>query len=123
MVRAAGIYLRVMGIQMAFRAMWLTKIIQGETSWRRGLRMEPWTSLGFFKVIFIRAKLLYNTVLLSAVQESDQLYRYSYPLVFRFPSHLDHLGALSNIPCAIWQVLISYLFTIFRSVGGASSQG
>ena len=33
-----------------------------------------------------------------------------YPLFFGFPSHLGHHRALSRVPCAIWLVLISYLF-------------
>ena len=60
---------------MAFKVMWLAKIIQGENSWRRGLRREPWPFLGYFKVFFIRAKLLYNTVSLSPVQESELVIR------------------------------------------------
>ena len=33
-----------------------------------------------------------------------------YPLFFEFPSHLGHHRALSRVPCAVQQVLISYLF-------------
>ena len=40
----------------------------------------------------------------------NHLYVYIYPLFFRFPSHLGHHRALSRVPCAIQQVLISYLF-------------
>ena len=41
----------------------------------------------------------------------NQLYVYTYPLFFGFPSHLGHHRALlSGVPCAIQQVLISYLF-------------
>ena len=40
----------------------------------------------------------------------NQLYVYVYPLFFGFPSHLGHHRALSRVPCAIQQVLISYLF-------------
>ena len=39
-----------------------------------------------------------------------QLYIYTYTLFFRFPSHLGHHGALSCVPCAVRQVLISCLF-------------
>ena len=38
-------------------------------------------------------------------------YMYTYiPSFFGFPSHLGHHRALSSVPCAIQQVLISYLF-------------
>ena len=33
-----------------------------------------------------------------------------HPLIFGFPSHVGHQRALSRVPCAIQQVLISYLF-------------
>ena len=40
----------------------------------------------------------------------NQLYTYIYPLFFGFPSPLGHHRALSRVPCALQQVLISYLF-------------
>ena len=40
----------------------------------------------------------------------DQLCVYIYPFFFGFPSHLGHHRALSRVPSAIQQVLISYLF-------------
>ena len=40
----------------------------------------------------------------------NQLYVYIYPLFFGFPSHLGHQRALCRVPCAILQVLVSYLF-------------
>ena len=46
----------------------------------------------------------------------NQLYIYVYPLFFRFPSHLGHHRALSIVPCAIQQVLISYLFCIQQHI-------
>ena len=42
--------------------------------------------------------------------EVNQLYVYIYPLFFGFPSHLGHHRALSRVPRALQQVLISYLF-------------
>ena len=44
----------------------------------------------------------------------NQLYIYVYPLfsIFRFFSHIGRY-ILSRVPCAIWQVLISYLFYIY----------
>ena len=51
---------------------------------------------------FIGVELLYNVLLVSAV---NQLSIYIYPLFFRFSSHLSHHRALSRVPCAIWSVL------------------
>ena len=44
--------------------------------------------------------------------EMNQPYIYIYPLPFGFPSHLGHHSALSRVPCAAQQVIISYLFYI-----------
>ena len=46
----------------------------------------------------------------------NQLYVYIHPLFFGFPSHLGHHRALSRVPCATQQVLISYLFYIQQCV-------
>ena len=49
----------------------------------------------------------------------NQLYIYIYPLFFfflRFFSHICHYRLLSRVPCAIQQVLISYLFYIQQCV-------
>ena len=51
--------------------------------------------------------MLFQFLLYSKV---NQLYIYTYPLFFGFPCHLGHHRALSRVPCAIQQVLISYLF-------------
>ena len=40
----------------------------------------------------------------------NQPYIYIYPLPYGLPSHSGHHSALSRVPCAIQQVLISYLF-------------
>ena len=40
----------------------------------------------------------------------NQPYIYTYPLPFEFSSHSRHHSTLSRVPCAIQQVLISYLF-------------
>ena len=42
---------------------------------------------------------MYNVMLVSGVQQMNQLY--IYPLFFRFFSHMDHYRALSRAPCAI----------------------
>ena len=51
----------------------------------------------------------------------NQPYTYSYPSFFRFFSHIGYYRILSRVPCAIRQVLISYLFyflaTAARHVG------
>ena len=57
------------------------------------LRYSCFTMLCYF--------LLYSKV--------NQLYVYIYSLFFGFPFHLGHRRALSRVPCAIQQVLISYL--------------
>ena len=49
----------------------------------------------------------------------NQLYVYIYPLFLRFSCHLGHRRALTRVPCAIQQVLISYLFicsSVYTSV-------
>ena len=48
-------------------------------------------------------------LLVSAVQQSESVIHYIYPLFFRFFSHIGHYRVLSRVPCAIQQVLISYL--------------
>ena len=63
----------------------------------------------FLKLIFIGVQfLLYSTV--------NQLHTYIYPLFLRFFSHTGHYRVLSRVPCAIQQVLISYLFYIQQCV-------
>ena len=42
-----------------------------------------------------------------------RLYIYIYPLFFSFSSHIGHYRVLSRVPCAVQQVLISYLFYKF----------
>ena len=46
----------------------------------------------------------------------NQLYVYTYPLFFRFFSHIDHYRKPSRVPCALQQVFISYLFYIYQRV-------
>ena len=70
-------------------------------------------SFFFFLLIFIGVQLIYNVVLVSGVQQKvTQLYIYMYPLFFRFFSHIGHYRILGRVPCAVQQVLISYLFYI-----------
>ena len=46
----------------------------------------------------------------------SQLHIYIYPLFFRFFSHIGHYRVLSRVPCAIQQVLVSYLFYVKQCV-------
>ena len=58
--------------------------------------------------------MIYNVVSVSGVQQSES-HIYIYPLFllffffFRFFSHIGHYRVLSRVPCAIQQVLISYV--------------
>ena len=40
----------------------------------------------------------------------NQLHIHMYPLLFGFPSRLDHHGAPRRVPSAVQEVLITYLF-------------
>ena len=42
----------------------------------------------------------------------NHFYTYLYSLFFRFFAHIGHYRVLSRVPCAIQQILISYLFYI-----------
>ena len=46
----------------------------------------------------------------------NQLYIYTYPLFFRLSSHLGHHRALSRVPCAVQQPLISSLVYTQQSI-------
>ena len=74
------------------------------------VRSEHWSlSCHFFSFFF---KLPYNVVLVSTVQYNDSAtYIHIHPLFFGFPSHLGHHRALGTAPCAVQQVLISFLFS------------
>ena len=52
--------------------------------------------------MFIGIQLLYNLLFVSAVQQMNQLYVYTYPLFCGFPSPLGHRRALRGAPfCAV----------------------
>ena len=55
----------------------------------------------FLKLIFIGVQLLYNVVLVSAVQQSESAICIHTSPFFRSPSHVGHHRALSRVPCAI----------------------
>ena len=59
-----------------------------------------------------RTSLLYNIVLVSAVQQSESGTHIHISPLFAFPSCLGHCRPLSRVPCAMQSVLISYLFYI-----------
>ena len=63
----------------------------------------------FFFLISIGVELLYN-VLVSAVQQSESAMRIHTSPAFGFSSPFRSHRALSRVPCAIQQVLVSYLF-------------
>ena len=58
---------------------------------------------------------IYNVVLVSGVPQSESGLHTPLSLFFRFFSHISHYRVLCKVPCAIQQVLISYLF-IYSSV-------
>ena len=60
--------------------------------------------------------MIYNVMLVSAVQQSESVIRIHISLFFRFPSNLGHHRALSRVPCAIQSVLIRYLFYIQQCI-------
>ena len=67
----------------------------------------------FLKKFFIGLQLIYNVVLLSAVQQSESvIHTHISGLFLDFFSHIGHYRVLSRVPRAIQQVLISYLFYI-----------
>ena len=95
--------------------------IPGESPWQRSLvGYSPWgrrsrrhlgdshscscsiTCCGLYRVFPLCSKV-------------NQLFVYTYPLCFGFPSYEGHHRALSRVPCAIQEVLISYLFYIKSS--------
>ena len=51
-------------------------------------------------------------MLVSAVQQKNQLYTYIYPLFFRFFSHISHYRVFSRAPCVIQSVIISILYIV-----------
>ena len=83
--------------------------------------ISPWPEitfnlcfLPFFKSIFIGIQLIYSVVLASVIQQCESvIHIYAYFHSFRFFSHIGHYGVLIKVPCAIQQVLISYLFYHF----------
>ena len=65
----------------------------------------------YFLKIFIGVQLIYNIVLILGAQQSEYVHSF-----LRFFSHIGHYRVLSRVPCAIQQVLISYLFYIQQCV-------
>ena len=63
-----------------------------------------------FLLILIAVQLLYNVCQLLLHGKMNQPYIYIYPFLFGLASHSGHHSALSRVPCAIWQVIISYPF-------------
>ena len=61
-------------------------------------------------LFFIGVQLLYTAVSVSAVQQSESAVCIHISCIFKFSSHLGHQRAPSRVPCAVQQVLISYVF-------------
>ena len=55
-------------------------------------------------------------MLVSGIQQSDQLYVYKYP----FFSHIGYHRILSRVLCAIQEALVVYLFYIYAAAAAKS---
>ena len=65
--------------------------------------------------------MIYNVVLVSGVQQVESvMHIHIYSL--RFVSDIGHYKVVSRVPCAIQEVLISYLFYIWGFPGGTSGK-
>ena len=64
----------------------------------------------FKKYVLIGVWLLHNVVLVSGCSKASQLYICRHPLFFGFPPRLGPHRAPRRVPCAVAQVLVSYLF-------------
>ena len=60
-----------------------------------------------FKIYFMEVQLIYNVVLISAVQQSDSV-THIYIFLFVFFSIMVYHRILSTVPCAIQQDLVVY---------------
>ena len=54
-----------------------------------------------FFYIFIGVELIYNALLVSAVQQIESVIHIRISTPFRFFSHIGHYSILSRVPCAI----------------------
>ena len=76
---------------------------------------ETLSFVGFFLlfggklIIFIGVELVSSVVLVSGVQQSESVI-YTHTSTLRFFSHVGHYRVLHRVPCAIQQILFSYLF-------------
>ena len=68
---------------------------------------KSWTWLSNWTTVNICFTMSCKFLLYSKV---NRLYVCTYPLVFEFPSHFGHHRALSRVPGAVLQILISNLF-------------
>ena len=55
---------------------------------------------GYLKKL-IGVQLIYNVMLVSAVQKSESVLYIMYSFLFRLFSHIDNYGPLSRAPCTI----------------------
>ena len=61
--------------------------------------------------IFLNWNIVALQCCVSAVQQSESAVVYTYPLFNGLASQSGHHKAFSTVPCAIWSVLITYLFS------------
>ena len=56
----------------------------------------------FFKIYLIEVQLIYNTALISGVQQSDSgIYTYPVYVLFHILFHYIYRRILSRVPCAV----------------------
>ena len=66
-------------------------------------------SSAFKKFYFIDVYLIYNVVLISAIQQCDSVtHTYIYTFFFIFFSIMVYLRILNIVPCALQQDLVAY---------------
>ena len=70
----------------------------------------------FLSNIFIEIQLIHNALLVSAVQQSDQLHIYMYTLFCRFYSCTGHYSILNSLLCFSVGFLLSILYTYQLSI-------
>ena len=70
----------------------------------------------FFFKYFIGVSLIFNVVLVSAVQQSESVLHIHISLFLRFFTHLGHYRVLSRVPYATQQVLLIIYFPCFKDL-------
>ena len=71
-------------------------------SWTDAIKVKMYVcSFFFYFKKFLVEYSCFTMLLVSAVQQSESVIHYIYPLFFRFFSHIGHYRVLSRVPCAI----------------------